>query len=152
MDLKFDLLGDPIPDNFGMRGRPAHMPTEQNRIKIRMLLAFGWTNPRIAAALRITGKTLRKHYFRELRARDEARHALKASVMMAALNAASGGNVGAIKEVNRLIERDELAGMAPPKREPRPEPIGKKEQLKRAAHSPGASWAAILGDPGDGVH
>ena len=72
----YDLLGDPVPTNFGQRGRPPHVPTEENRQKVRLLLAFDWTNQRIARALRITGKTLRKHYFRELRQRDEARPAL----------------------------------------------------------------------------
>ena len=75
MTVEFDLLGDPIPENWGKRGRPPHVTTERNCNKIRVLLALGWTNSRIAQALRITGKTLSKHYFRELRQRDEARPA-----------------------------------------------------------------------------
>jgi hypothetical protein len=41
--------------------------------KTNMLLAFGWNNERIARALHITPPSLRKHYFSELRYRDEAR-------------------------------------------------------------------------------
>ncbi len=35
----FGLLGDPIPETWGKRGRPPHRPTENNRNKIRLLLA-----------------------------------------------------------------------------------------------------------------
>ena len=69
----FDLLGDPIPKNWGERGRPPHFQTEKKRNKIRYLLALGWTNTRIARALNITGAPRRKYYFRQLRQRDEAR-------------------------------------------------------------------------------
>ncbi len=66
---EYDLLGDPIPPHFGKRGRPPHVPTAENRQKMRLLLAFDLSNQRIARALGITGKTLSKHYFRELRQR-----------------------------------------------------------------------------------
>ncbi len=72
---QFDLLGDPIPKGFGKWGLPEHIPTERNRNKIRPLLSLSWANRRIARALRTAGKTLSKHYFRELRQRDEARPA-----------------------------------------------------------------------------
>ena len=45
---QFDLLCDPIPKGWGKKGRPEHFPTIENRNKIRLLLAFDWTNPRIA--------------------------------------------------------------------------------------------------------
>ena len=69
---QFDLLGDPIPKGFGKRGRPEHIPTIENRNKIRILLAFEWANNCIAWAVRITGGPLKKHYFR-VRWRADAR-------------------------------------------------------------------------------
>ena len=66
----FGLLGDPIPETWGKRGRPPRIPTENIRNKMRLLLALGWTNTRIARVLRITGATRRKYYFRQLRQRD----------------------------------------------------------------------------------
>jgi hypothetical protein len=48
MGCEYDLLGDPIPPNFGERGRPQHVPTMENRNKVRVLLAFGWTKIEIA--------------------------------------------------------------------------------------------------------
>jgi DNA invertase Pin-like site-specific DNA recombinase len=59
-DAAFDLLGDPIPPNWGKRGRPPHIPTQENRNKIILLLAQGWTNERIAGAIGITLNTLKR--------------------------------------------------------------------------------------------
>jgi DNA-binding NarL/FixJ family response regulator len=49
-----DLFGDPVPANWGQRGRPEHIPTQQNRNRVSMLVALGWSNKRIAAALFVT--------------------------------------------------------------------------------------------------
>ncbi len=74
----FDLLGDPIQETWGKRGRPPHIPTQRNRCKIRLLFGLSWVDNQIARALRITIATLRKHYFAELRTREEACPALEA--------------------------------------------------------------------------
>ena len=142
---RFDLLGDPIPENWGKRGRPAHIPTLENRNKIRLLLAFGWANKRIAAALRITAETLRKHYFVELRQRDEARAALKANAMMMVYRAAAGGNVGAMKELVRMIDRHDLTLPQAPKKT-KPEKLGKKALAELAAKDvgPDNEWAGLI--------
>lgn len=149
MNRNFDLLGDPIPENWGGRGRPQHIPTLENRSKVRLLLAFGWLEQRIAQALRITPPTLRKHYFSELRHRDEARPALEANRIAMVYKAAAGGNVGAMKELGRLIERDELVHPLPAMArdaEEKPEKLGKKEAANRAAHSAhqGTGWGDLL--------
>lgn len=135
MGGNFDLLGDPIPENWGKRGRPPHIPTGENRCKVRLLLAFGWSNQRIAAALRITGATLRKHYFSELRHRDEARDALKASHLFMLYQAASAGNVAAIKELGQVIAADDRAVMSREFEDDASpdEKLGKKEKARRAA-------------------
>ena len=80
MSENFDLLGDPIPEGWGKRGRPEHIPTQRNRNKVMLLLALGWSNDRIARALSITRPTLKRHYFRELRFRDEARDRMDAAL------------------------------------------------------------------------
>lgn len=149
MTLNFDLLGDPIPENWGRRGRPQHIPTQENRSKIRLLLAFGWTAERIAAALRITRPTLRKHYSSELRQRDEARDALKAAHLMMVFKAADAGNVGAMKQLGQLIERDELdpGRLAARRRQAeKPEKLGKKAEAELAARSAheGTEWGKLL--------
>jgi hypothetical protein len=106
MDQIFDLFGDPVPENWGKRGRPAHIATLENRNKVAMLLAFGWNNERIVRALQITAPTLRKNYFRELKFRDEQRDRMDASLAMHLWKQVEGGNVAAMKEFRALVERE----------------------------------------------
>jgi hypothetical protein len=154
MEQIFDLLGDPIPENFGRRGRPAHIPTQENRNKVRLLLAFGWTDPRIAQALRITTPTLRKHYFRELRHREEARPALEASALMMVYKSAAEGNASAQKELLRLIDRLNMTAAEQAindrqQGDERAARLGKKEAAALAAQSAGegSDWGDDLLGP-----
>lgn len=150
----FDLFGDPVPANFGGRGRPSHIPTLENRNKVSMLLALGWSNERIAAALRVTLPTLRKHYFSELKFREVARDRLVADMAMTLYGQFKGGNVGAGREFGRLLERNDIAtGHAEfygnQRREveaERTEPIGKKEAAAQAALTAGegTDWGRDL--------
>ncbi|PZQ18941.1 MAG: hypothetical protein DI565_00615 [Ancylobacter novellus] len=135
----FDLLGDPIPEGHGRRGRPQHIATRENRCKVIMLLGLGWSNDRIARALSITAPTLRKNYFRELAVRDEARDRVFGSLFARCYEAALDGNVGAIKEFQRMVERNDMMLGLPVARadKPAPEPkLGKKEAQLRDAHTP----------------
>ena len=132
----FDLLGDPIPPGWGKRGRPQHIATEQNRNKVMMLLAFGWSNERIAKALSITAPTLRKSYSRELRYRDEARARLDAGLAFKLLQLAEAGNVAAAKEFRKVLERNDLVMPAAAPKPEKPPKLGKKEQALVDAHAP----------------
>ena len=146
----FDLFGDPVAANHGGRGRPQHVPTLENRNRVNMLLACGWSNERIAGALRVTLPTLRKHYFSELKSRAVARDRLDAAVMMRAWDGVQKGNVSAIRLFGHLLERNDLMnfGQAIKPRDaaradaPAPEAkapkLGKKEAAVVAAHSPDA--------------
>lgn len=140
-EQRFDLFGDPVPSNWGERGRPEHVPSEQNRKKVSMLLALGWSNARIAAALFITIPTLRKHYFSELRYRATARDRLHAAMALKLWEEAQGGNIGAIREFNRFLDRNDLMlpGHSPaPKRSSKLKApkVGKKEAERIAAREP----------------
>jgi hypothetical protein len=105
MDGNFDLLGDPIPDGWGKRGRPPHMVTVQNRCKVMLLLAVGRKNHEIAAALGISEPTLRKNYFREMRSREEAKFRLEGVRLLRIYEQVEEGNVGAIKELGKVLEK-----------------------------------------------
>lgn len=132
MAENFDLFGDPVPDGRGGRGRPQHVPTKENRNRVNMLLALGWAGERIAAALRITLPTLRRHYFSELKYREVARDRLEMRRAEQLWKAAEGGNVGAMREFARFLERNDRVvsehamGAAPGKKEKAPAPVGKK--------------------------
>lgn len=141
-DVAFDLLGDPIPQGFGRRGRPPHVPTQQNRNKIMLLLAQGWTNARIAHALGITQPTLTKHYFRELRARDAARDRVEAIGLLSLWQQGRAGNVGAMKEYFRRHDAA-IAPLFEDKVEKAAERLGKKERLRQEADNPPAGWETV---------
>lgn len=104
MDQIFDLFGDPVPTNWGGRGRPQHIPTVEYRNKVKLLLAFGWSNGRIANALAITEPTLRKHYFSELKFRSEQRDRMDASLAARLWKEVEAGSVSAMKEFRKLVE------------------------------------------------
>jgi hypothetical protein len=153
MDERFDLFGDPISEGHGRRGRPAHMWTLKNSNKVKMLLAFGWSTDRIAKAVGITAPTLRKVYFRELKFRDEMRDRLEATIFEELWKGVADGNVGAIKEFRRVLERNDMmlaeSALRPRRDQPAParEPkLGKKETAVRDARTghEGTGWSTLL--------
>jgi hypothetical protein len=148
MDQIFDLFGDPIPANWGERGRPEHIPTQQNPNRVSMLVALGWSNKRIAAALFVTLPTLRKHYFSELKFRDVARDRLEAGVAMKLWEGVQAGNVSAIRAFRAFVDHNDLmlyghaahpAGSAKPATQPKVPKLGKKEAAAMAAKNPDRS-------------
>jgi hypothetical protein len=151
----FDLLGDPIPEGFGKRGRPPHIPTVENRNKIMMLLAMGWTDPRIAASIGVTPATLKKHYFRELKVRAEARHRLDGKYMFDVWTQASNGNVGAMRLFGQLLEKADLSQPKTPTqvvddKTGKAAKLGKKEQADKDARTVSGTWGDVLpGTDGD---
>jgi hypothetical protein len=132
-----DLFGDPVPERWGRRGRPQHIATQENRNKVLMLLALGWSQERIAFALYIDPKTLRRNYSRELKTREFQRDRMDAAVFMRLWHEVEKGNVGAIKEFRKLVERNDLMlygqNAPPPVKEPK---LGKKEAALLAAREP----------------
>lgn len=158
MDVEFDLLGDPIPPGHGRRGRPQHVPTAENRSKIMLLQAMGWPSERMANALGITPKTLRRHYSRELKVREQARDRVDAARHMALWREVAAGNVTAMKELARVFERLDLARTAKdyvePEAEASPTGLGKKEAAKLAAAraGEGTDWGDDLLGPRDARH
>jgi len=150
MSENLDLLGDPIPEGFGKRGRPPHRVTDEKRRLVIQLLAFGWSMERIAAALSITPPTLRKNYFRELKAKAEARARVEGKLIGKLMELAEAGNVQAISKYlsrfekydrDRLAEQIADAGVAAQTREK----LGKKELRQRAAESVGGKYAVPPG-------
>lgn len=139
MERILDLFGDPVPENWGRRGRPEHIATQENRNKVTMLLAFGWNNERISRSLGITPPTLRKNYFRELKFRIEQRDRMDATLAMKLWEQVHAGNVAAMKEFRSLVERNDLMlyGQARPANPPTKEPkLSKKEAALAAAQTP----------------
>lgn len=132
MAERFDLFGDPVPDNWGKRGRPQHIPTGENINKVTMLVALGWGNERIASALDLTLPTFRKHYFSLVkRLRATARDRLDSAFAMHLWKQVQEGNVGAQRLWLLFLERNdrmdaERAMAATPADKPAADRLGKK--------------------------
>ena len=133
-----DLFGEPVPANWGLRGRPEHIASQQNRNRVSMLVALGWSNKRIAASLFVTVPTLRKHYFSELKFREVARDRLDAALAAKLWELFMAGNVAAGKEFRKLLERNDLmeSNFAARFADKPAAKLGKKEQALLAAREP----------------
>jgi hypothetical protein len=117
-----------------------------------MLVALGWTNPRIATALGVTLPTLHKYYFYELRQREVARDRLELRRLELAWELAEKGNVGAFKEFGKLVERNDRMELerelaTAPKRDEKAAPaerVGKKVMDEMRALDADASLMSEL--------
>lgn len=145
-EVLFDLLGDPIPEGWGKRGRPPHMPTDEKRRLVKQLLAFDWSMEKIAAALSITPPTLRKNYFRELKFREEARARVDAKLLGLLMTEAEKGNVSAIAKYFERLERHDMKQLAASaanrgQAKDKAPKLGKKEQKNADARGVGGKFA-----------
>ncbi len=149
MDCNFNLFGEPVPPNHGNPGRPPHVPTDEKRNKVMLLLAAGWNAARIASAIGISRPTLKEHYSAQMALRDKALDRVKATRFAMLFQLMADGNVAAHKEFDRLMTKEHLdvgaARMAKPPKEPT---LGKKAMAK--ANAPKAhkdtDWADIVGE------
>jgi len=143
--MNFDLLGDPIPENWGRRGRPPHVPTDEKRKLVIQLAAFDWTNERIAGALNCSEPTLRKHYFRELKFKNEAKDRVQAKLLSKLMDQVEQGNVSAITRYQARIDKHDLAKKAAAQQSNAPgtsaKSLGKKEGLLAQAKKVGGLFA-----------
>lgn len=138
-DAILDLFGDPVPPEHVGRGRPPHVVTDKNRQKVMLLLALERAEDDVAAAIGITAPTLRKHYFRELKARHDARLRLDGALLGALASEAAAGNVAAVKELYKRVEKHDQVklsqSVAARGSQAKPVPLGKKEAARQAAEA-----------------
>ncbi len=150
-DVVFDLFGNPVRPGKGQRGRPAYEPNAKDRNKIKLLLAVGWTQDRVANALDISLATLKRYYRADLGDAGAMRDRLEASRLIKALEQVeAGGGVAALKHFDAVVDRatekvlnakfgDRRTDKAVPKS------LGKKEQAAIDAKTAGGSnWGDDL--------
>lgn len=111
MDGVFDLFGNPVRPGRGEKGRPRFEATEKDRNKIKLLLAVGWSGQRIANAIGVSLATLKRYFRAELKVRDVVRDQLEARRLEIAYDAAATGNVGAMRQLDRVLERLDREGL-----------------------------------------
>lgn len=106
-DSEFDLFGNPVRQGKGARGRPPFEVTERNRNKVKLLLAMGWSNDRVANAIECSLATLKRYFRAELKVRDEMRDRLDAERLMVVAQKALEGVVGAQRLLVEMIDRND---------------------------------------------
>ena len=109
MDRSFDLFGLPIDPESGKPGRPRKFATFEERNKIKLLLAEGWTVERMAPVVRMSVPTFRRNFFLELKERGAMRDRLYARRLELAFQLAEQGNVAALKELGKMLEASDRA-------------------------------------------
>lgn len=153
METNFDLFGQPIPEWKGKRGRPPYEPTEKDRNKIKMLLALGWSIERMANGIGVSPATVKRYFRAELKERDAMRDRLDARRFELAMEQANAGNVAALKELGKMIERSDMMLIEARLRQShqttqpeKEEKLGKKDAMKAAAKTAGegSSWGNDL--------
>lgn len=151
MAENLDLFGQPIYDWQGKPGRPRYERTEKDCNKVKLLLALGWSNERVANGIGVSLATLKRYFRAELRIRAVMRDRLNARRVEIAMEQANAGNIQALKELGRMIEvndRMEIEremGAAPKKGDaPAPERIGKKQIDEKRAMDADADLMAEL--------
>lgn len=148
----YTFWGEPIYRVGRGRGRPPFEWTQENSWKVSMMLAMGWGNERIAKAVinpqtgkSISTATLKRYFRAELAPRDSARDQLFVKQMMSLAEQAFGGNTGAHRLLQQMIEKNDMALLDARHRKSKPEvqdaddlapaKLGKKEQRVLAAQA-----------------
>jgi hypothetical protein len=140
-----DLFGDPVEECARGRGRPEHKWTLRNSNKVLLLFAARRSKADAAAAIGVSVRTLEKHYFRELSHRHTAALRFEAEQLDRLNEQAKAGNVGAEKELRKMLERSVLEQLPKSMKPAKPEKVGKKQQRKiDAAEPPKSSWGELL--------
>lgn len=131
MTENFDLFGHPVPDWKGKRGRPPYEPTDRDRNKIKLLLALGWSIPRMANGIGVSPATVKRYFRAELKVRDAMRDRLEARRFELAMEQANAGNVAALKLLGAMIDRNDLMETERRLAETTPRPAGGEERSER---------------------
>ncbi|NBN78689.1 AraC family transcriptional regulator [Microvirga tunisiensis] len=123
MSGDFDLFGNPVEVLSKLRGRPKHEASAEIENKIKMLLALGWSNQRIAAAVGLSLPTLRKNYFQVLKLRECQRDRMNLARAMKLWELGTAGNVAALKAFAQMLERNDLEVLSTRIRDDQPEEV-----------------------------
>lgn len=129
-----DLFGMPVVQSSGRRGRPAHRWSLEVENKVKLALVMGFSTAEVAAGVGVSVPTLRKYYFSALKEREMQRTRYEVNRATSLHRLAADGNVGASKELQKMIDRRDRAAAALRLKEGEAKPEqGKKIQRQVAA-------------------
>jgi hypothetical protein len=147
MTPDFDLFGNEIVTTDPKRGRPEHVPTEENIIFVMVLLAAGHSNKDVAATLGLTVPTLRKHYLHLLKKRDLMHDRLRTKLRVSQIKQGLSGNSAALNAALNTLDKvraesaQHKVESRSTKTAPRAPKLGKKEERQLAAENVGGKYA-----------
>ena len=156
MEREIDLFGNPVRAGHGAKGRPRYEPTQKDHNKVKLLLAMGWGNQRIANALSVSLATLKRYFRADLKVRDIQRDQLDARRYEVVAEAALvDRNVGALKLFGTMLEasdRFHIERRMTEAQDEKPETaqrVGKKDAASAAAAEAGSGteWGDDLSFP-----
>jgi hypothetical protein len=132
--------------------RPSFKPTAIQRRNVAIVAAGGMAHEDIAVALQISRNTLEKHFKAELSAGTAQK---RMEILLSLFRAGKKGNVSAQKAFLAFVPTigapsAKQPGTDIPVKEPKAEPIGKKEQAQKDAVTAhvGTGWDDLLRPPG----
>lgn len=150
-ETEVNLFGDPVESPHKGRGRPSFEWTVERSNKVLLAFAAGRSKRDAAIAVGCSVRTLDKVFLRELEWRRDAAIRFEAVQLHRLNEQAKAGNVGAEKELRKMLEsaRREATAEAyrappkPPAAEARP---GKKKQraLDAVSAHEGSTWGDLV--------
>lgn len=147
MDQNFDLFGNPLLTEDAKRGRPEHVPSEENIIFVMVLLGSGMTNAEVAKRMGLSGPTFRKHYFHLIKDRDLMLDRLKTKLRVSQIKQGLAGNASALNAALATLDKvhsenaeARFKGREKPKQE-KAKKLGKKEERQLAAQQVSGKFA-----------
>lgn len=149
MTQDFDLFGNPMPSGDPKRGRPEHVPTEENIIFVMVLLAAGHSNKEVAETMGLTVPTLRKHYFHLLKKRDLMLDRIQTKLRVSQIKQGLAGNASALNAALTTLDKVKAEGAGnkvkhradKPSTTTKAPKLGKKEERQLAATNVGGKYA-----------
>lgn len=136
-NLGVDLFGDPVIASREGPGRPEVVWSREASNKVLLAFARGLSMKSTSEIVGMSVPTLRKVFFSEVRARHLARLKLEISLLARLAEEVEKGNVSAVRELDRLIDkqrsRDQAQSMASEVPKQRAPQLGKKAAIEQAA-------------------
>lgn len=131
-----------MPDQRG-RGRPPFAPTDEQRQRVRQMMAGGMKADQAARVIGIDPATLRKHFAEEV---EHGAAVAREEVIALLFTSARDGNVSAQKALAEMTARSLVVQSF---EQPKPERKGKKEAAADAARvaGHGSEWGDDLAVP-----
>lgn len=145
----FDLFGNPVYAHHGQRGRPPYQPTNEDRNKIKLLLALGKSIAGMANALGVSPATVKRHFRAELKSRHAMRDQMDAAYAAKLWEGVMAGNAAAMRLWMVYLDRNdrmeaEASMAAQPADKQAADRVGKKVIAALAARDADADLMAEL--------